>query len=794
MTLSSSLNSALSGLKTYQEALSVHGHNVANANTEGYVKQSVSQSAVVTDGRGQGVRIEGIVAEIDARVNASIRSQNSVLGRTEVLESYLKNAEELYGTPQASNSLSTLFDNFFSSFGELAGNPGLASLRTTTLNASINLTDKINTLANEIQELRLEADREIKTTINTVNNLLSDLHTINGQISQFAEGTGGYTDLALQQNAKIQELGQYLAINVTITSDSTAFISTGNGISLLDSNLFRLNYTNANSTNSFIDDSTLGAVTVTQITGTSGESVELVSSGTSETVTTTLTGGKIKGLLELRDSILPAFVEELDEMATQLRDAVNAIHNDGSSLPPPSSLTGTLAVTANTQVGFSGEVLIAVLNQDGSPATSPYPNETYLKPLTLDLASLNSGSGAGQPTIQTIIDEINSFYGPPPAIATIGNLSNIRVASLSDTIATGSTFNIDFELDNIAVDGSTVEITGLTVNNGGVLGSALPAAYSLDAGATERTNDPVTIDLTGGSGGPYTLTVTVQVTDSDGNVSSADVTYTVATATSGALNDRFEPTSVNNLSGTSSFTASPSSQRFATAKLVDANGNTITNNSTAGFLVIEANGSTNGIAINELNSQETGLTGASSEDITNRGFSHYFGMNNFFEDTYQTRNAAVNFAIRGDIATNPNLIAVGDLTLSAQPSNPAQALYTYELGKGNNSIAQRLGILGQLDVAFDSAGNLPSSTQTLGDYVGSIIASVATRSNQAIQNSELEALILNGFQTLFQESAGVNIDEELAEIVIVENNYRAVARLISVIDELFKELMRSVGG
>lgn len=792
MTLTSSLNSALTGLKTYQEALSVHGHNVANANTENYVKQTVSQSAIVTDGRGQGVQIEGITAEIDQRVNASIRNQNTVLGRTDVLEEYLVAAEELYGTPQSGSSLSSVFDNFFTAFSELANNPNLASLRANTLNASIDLTDKISTIANNLQELRLEVDQEITNSVTTINNTLSDLYSINAKIIEFPEGSAGYTDLVLQRDLKVRELSQYLSIKVNINSDSQAFITTGNGASILDNNLYRLNHTTVTSAQSFITNAELSAITITQVGGESDQAVTLATSDISANVTTTLTGGKLKGLLELRDSVLPSFIDELDQLSVQLRDAVNAIHNDGSALPPASSLTGTLALTNDTEVGFNGSVLIAALNSDGTPVASPYPGEAVYKPLTLDLSSLDSGNGAGLPTVQTIIDEINTYYGPPQPLAQIGNLRTINVTSLTDTIAANGTLNIDFELDNIAADGSTVQITDVQVSDGTVVTGFPLADYSLDAGARERTGNPVEITL-GAGGGPYTLTVSVQVTDGDGNVSSADVTYTVPTTASGALNDRFPPATVTNTAGTSSLVPSPSSQRFVTAKLVDENGNTITDNSTEGFLVLEVNGSTTaGVAINELDSQETGATGATSDEITNRGFSHFFGLNNFFVDTYEVDGAAVNLSLRSDIAADANLIAVGDLRLSAQPVDPTQALYTYELGDNNNSIAQRLGILGQLDIAFDPAGNLPSSTQTLGDYVANAVASVSTRSNQAVRNNELEALILDGFQTLFQESSGVNIDEELAEIVIVENNYRAVARLITVIDELFQELMNSV--
>lgn len=793
MTLSTSLGAALSGLKTYQEALSVHSNNVANANTEGYVKQKITQAAVVTEGRGQGVEVTGVLAEIDQRIAANIREQNSALGRTEVLEDYLKNAEELYGSPNANGSLPNLFNSFFSNFSELANNPGLASLRTTTLNSAINLTDSISTAATEFQELRLEADREIAANVVTVNNLLSDISTLNGQIIEFREGTAGHTQISVELNSKIQELGQYIDVEAVTLSDSRVFISTGDGFSLVDDNLFQLSYTPANSAETFTDGSSLGEVTIIQITGNSNEVQTLVSGGTSDEVTTTLSGGRIKGLIELRDSILPAFIEELDQLAVQVRDAVNAIHNDGSSLPPATSLTGTKLVTGETNVGFSGEVLIAVINQDGTPATSPYSGETYLKPLTLDLASLNDGGDDGEVSVRTIINEINAFYGPPEPIATTGNLRNIRLSSLSDTIATGSTFNIDFELDSIDAQDSIVEITALTIDNGGVLGSALPAAYTLDAGGRERTGDAITIDLTAGTGGPYTITATVQVTDEDGNVSSADITYTINEVTSGALNDRFPPATSTNVSGTSSFEAAPSSQRFLTAKLVDANGNTISNDSTEGYIVLDVNGTTNGIAINELDSQEVGVNGTTdTSEITNRGFSHYFGFNNFFVDTYSNVNAAEDLQIRSDILADSNKIAVGDLTASVQPANTTGVLYTYELGKSNNSIAQRIGILGQLDIAFDAAGNLPAATQTLSDYVAGVISSVATRSNQAIENNELESLIMEGFQTLFQENSGVNLDEELAEIVIVENNYRAVARLVSVINELFKQLTDAI--
>lgn len=795
MTLSSSISAAVTGMKTYQEALSIHSQNITNANTEGYIKQTVSQSPIVTNGVGQGVSINSITSEVDQRLTSNLRSQSSVLGRSGTLTSYLTQAESLYGTPEAGNSMSSVLDNFFSAFSSLATNPSEPSLRSNALTAATQLADNISTTANNLEDLRFQADSDIKSNVDTVNSLLSDLDNINQQIPNFSEGSGGLAELKRQRDLKLQDLAKYLDVTVQLNDHNQAFISTGGGVALLDYNKYQLSYSPTTSKDSFINDSSLGAISVSAINRDTGEaigtSVDLVSSGTSDQVTTSLTQGSIKGLLEIRDTIVPNFLNSLDELASNLSDAVNAIHNDGSSFPPATSLTGTRAISASQEVGFDGSVLISVVNQNGDPASSPYPNETYFRPLTLDLSSLDSGDGAGQPTVQTIMDEINNYYGPPQSLATVGNLRNIQIASKSDTIATGSTFNIDFDLDNIAATGSTVEITNLSVNNGGALGSALPAAYSLNAGAKERTNDPVTIDLTAGSGGPYTITATVKVTDADGNVSSADVTYTVDDTASGALNDRFSATSVTNVSGTSSFTASPSSQRFLTAKLVDANGNTITDGS-AGYLVLQTNGTTNGVAISELDSQEVGTTTTSASDVTNQGFSHYFGLNNFFVDNYQTTNSAVNMAVRSDIASDANKISTGTLTASPQPADTTQALYTYELGLSGNEIAQRIGILGQMDVSFAAAGNLPSSTQTLGNYVGHMVSDVSTRSSQASNTDDINQLTQSGYEQMFQKSAGVNIDEELSQIVTVENNYKAVAHLVNTVSDLFNALIQAV--
>src|SRR5690606_3406457 len=119
------------------------------------------------------------------------------------------------------------------------------------------------------------------------------------------------------------------------------------------------------------------------------------------------------------------------------------------------SFTGTRSVNAQDISQWEGSVRIALLNQDGSPITSPYADQAYMPPLTLDLSTLDTGSGEGQLSVQGIIDAINEYYGPPRNKVELGNLNNIQLASTSTSIpGTGNTFSFDFDLQNIASTGS----------------------------------------------------------------------------------------------------------------------------------------------------------------------------------------------------------------------------------------------------------------------------------------------------------------------------------------------------
>jgi flagellar hook-associated protein 1 FlgK len=798
-TLTNALTASVSSLNVAQQAISIASNNVANVDTPGYIKQKTTQTAVITGGLGQGVRIASISADVDAQLLKSIQAQSSELGYANALNDFLDTAQTLLGNPNEESSLSTKIDKFLAAFQTLSDNPETASLRSNAVNSAVDLATKISETAEELHKLQFSADAEISAAVTQVNSLILSLYDTNTNIGTFPEGTSGRLEVEQNRELLLRKLSEYVNISSNVNSDGILTVLTGSGVSLLESSgPYHVSHNQASSVDNFINNVSRPAITVSAIKddGTLGTPVNLVSSGTGATVTTSLTRGSIKGLLELRDTEIPKIISQIDNLASEIAKQVNTITNDGSSFPPQASFTGTTTITSTTFLGFSGQVRIAVLNSDGTPASSSFNDEDGLRPLTLDLATLDSGAGAGKPDVQTIIDEINYYYGPPQPRASVGNLRDITLSAVSTNITDGGTAQFDLQLDNVSALSSTVVINSITVidpidSSQTYTAATLPNpnSYVIGAGERERTNIPFTVNFGGDNNRTsYTVRVQVQVTDSAGAVSVANIDYTVNDNVTNVKNDRYVPSSVTNVSGTSALLAASSSQGYLTASIVDANGLPVASGA-GGFLKLTTNSNFDyGVAISELDSKEIGLPSTPSANITNKGFSNYFGLNNLFTPNSTTAGSALNLSVRADIIKNPSNIQIGSLILSNQPDDKTKAIYTYELGSGDNSVASKLASLGNVDVSFSAAGTLPSIKTTLSGYSSDIIGYTSTISVRYLNIQQTEELGFEGLNQLLQKSAGVNTDSELARIIELENNYRASAKIISIIQELFRSL------
>ena len=158
---------------------------------------------------------------------------------------------------------------------------------------------------------------------------------------------------ANRQAELMDELSGYMVVRAQRQPDGRLFVSTGDGVSLLDNSRLELEYVPAGSGAYELD---YGEITA--VVSASGARVD---------VTPNITSGEIRGLIELRDNELPELAAALAEFASGAADALNAAHNDSSAYPAPNTLTGRDTGLLGTDVlQGSGEATLAVVAADGT--------------------------------------------------------------------------------------------------------------------------------------------------------------------------------------------------------------------------------------------------------------------------------------------------------------------------------------------------------------------------------------------------------------------------------------------
>lgn len=905
MGLSVTLHNALTGLNVNQQQLSVLSQNIANANTQGYSKQVAQQDSVYLDGQGQGVSIAEITRKIDDYLTQAVQRQGSILSSTEVLNDFSTRIQLLMGNPGNRNSIDSYINTFYNTVQSLSQTPQNTTLQQTAVNAGVSLADQVSDLAASLRDLQFQADQDIAVAVGSVNVSLKRVAELNELIAGNVSLGKSVAELEDRRDNTVREIGKYINISTFTQSNGNLSATTGNGVTILDNSAYRLLYNPVASAASFSDGSSLGAITIARIGDNgvaSGVPVTLANAGVPENIASVFTSGAIAGLMEMRDRQIPSIIAQLDTMASVLRDQFNAVHNAGSGYPGANSLTGTRPLFAQQINQWAGQARIAVLDSNGQPVTSPYADESHgYAPLTLNLEKMDSLSGVGNPSVQSIIDAINQYYGVPQNKMQLSNLNNIQMVSDSESLpSTPPKFNFDFNLNNISGSAASFFVTNIAVkNNNGVditsvtstiptvsldpattyITSAGSSAVTISTAGTHSLSNGQTVFLSTPPGGPYdgipaaslggyftvrnvsanTFEIDVgtaaqagttsgvagmtarppyaqaspggDTRSRDSGVISADLTadpaspfYTISVSIgvdngSGVIQtsvvsyrvNNQQPNALNKIIGVESMTGSgriviPTTTRpLAVAMLVDAQGkelpkvNGAYTNQESGYLKIIAGTSDSTIAIDSLDSRELGNPTVSPIiPGSNRGFSHYFNLNDFFVSNAPintgdtTPGSAMNMAVSAHLRNDPSLFSLGRMIRSPNASNPmAPPNYTYQLNPGDNSIVTRLSVLSSTTFAFSAAGGLGATTQTFSGYTGQIIGSAATNAVTAKTNFTNASALLDGYNENASAISGVNLDAELANTIIYQNAYSASARVITVANQLFEVLLNS---
>lgn len=350
MSFSAIRSIATSSLAVTQMQTALTSANIANADTEGYTRKVATQSAVNTGTVGSGVSVTAVTSTVDKYLLQDLVAATSTLGAATTTGTYADKLQNLLGSTTGSDSGGTSLANSLAdletALTELSGTPESETLQASSIAALDTLASQLRETSDGIQGLRADADEAIEDSVSTINDSLNAIDALNGQIAS-AQGRGEPTaDLEDQRNTALQTLSEQMDVRYYVTTENQMRITTASGTTLLDSSVHELTYSSA---------ATVTSATVFDAITVNGKDI-----------TSQLGSGTLGSLVEQRDSVLPAAQAELDELATALIATLNSIHNAGSSLPPPATLTGSTTLSASDAFSGSGTTRFAVTDADGA--------------------------------------------------------------------------------------------------------------------------------------------------------------------------------------------------------------------------------------------------------------------------------------------------------------------------------------------------------------------------------------------------------------------------------------------
>ncbi|MGL5616287.1 MAG: flagellar hook-associated protein FlgK [Sarcina sp.] len=220
MSLFSTLNVGRSGMFTAQQNLNVTSHNVSSVNTPGFSKQraviTTNRAQSMANGVGQvgtGSQVQAIERVRDHFLDYQVRNENSIFGTYDMRSSYLSQVEGVFNEP-SDTGIAKLMSKFFDSWQELSKQPQSSNNRTVVAQQTLALTDALNHTAKRLQELRVNAQNEIKNSVNDINSMLNQLDQLNKEITTVKVSGNAPNDLMDRRDLLLDELSGKFGIVV----------------------------------------------------------------------------------------------------------------------------------------------------------------------------------------------------------------------------------------------------------------------------------------------------------------------------------------------------------------------------------------------------------------------------------------------------------------------------------------------------------------------------------------------------------------------------------------------------
>lgn len=422
-SLNTSLWIAAGALQATQGALDVTANNISNANTPGYSRERaiLSEQSPTQEGNlqlGNGVNLTEIRSIRDQILQLRISQEMQQQSSSETQYNILQQVQMLYAS--STSGIGADFTAFFNNLNQLTTDPTNTADRQAVLSAAQNLAGDFNQAELKLNTISSGLDQSVSQTVTQINSLSQQIAKVNAQVGSLQREGKDPGVLLDQENQLINQLSQLTNVS-QIQTEHGLTITTGNGTPLVVG----------------------GESFALQASPDSTGRVQIFSGG--QNITDSINGGKLAGTIQVRDTVIPDMLTQLDNLASQFASSINAAQASGYDLngakgAPLFNVGSGSGAAATLSVAISDPRLIAA-SSDGTSGS----NGNIANLLAVETRALPGGKSPAD-TYASMVSQIGNLTAQAQADASSGNSSLLQ---LNDQVGAVSGVSIDEETTNL---------------------------------------------------------------------------------------------------------------------------------------------------------------------------------------------------------------------------------------------------------------------------------------------------------------------------------------------------------
>jgi flagellar hook-associated protein 1 len=321
MSISNVLAASRSALLSIGEQTGIVSRNIANASDPDASRKVVA--LVTAPGGGVNVgRISRVTNE--ALFNSSLDLDGRA-ARSGVVTDALNRLDGLFSDPSDGRSPAALIGKLRDALSTFATQPDSIVLASSAVSAATSLAGSLGYMTSQVQALRQDMDQRIAQSTGSINDALRNIHELNPRIIEASRTGRDATDLLDQRDAALRAIANETDITWDVRADNDIRISTATGLTLYD----RVPRAVTFEPSGFLSATRSGNALYVDGVAVSGPGSPLP-----------VSGGRLAGLIEVRDQIAPSAQRKLDEIARGLIEAF--AESDQSAVPTLPDRAGLL--------------------------------------------------------------------------------------------------------------------------------------------------------------------------------------------------------------------------------------------------------------------------------------------------------------------------------------------------------------------------------------------------------------------------------------------------------------------